>query len=131
MADIVQRFFIKAPRERVFEAVSSPPGLDTWWTKHSAGHPDPGSQYQLDFGPSAQWRARVSQSVSGSEFELQSLEVPADRSQSSSTVRAIHGRTEPPPTVSMSVLMKSLRSFASSLASLTGIENSVASSTPA
>jgi uncharacterized protein YndB with AHSA1/START domain len=78
MFDILHEFTIKAPRERVFEAMSSPTGLDQWWTKSSAGEPREGSEYTLLFGPSFDWRARVSRSVPGSIFELQMTQADSD-----------------------------------------------------
>ena len=71
MADILQQFPIKASRERVFDAVSTPAGLDRWWTKRSTGTPDLGAEFQLWFGPEYDWRAVVSRCVPGSEFELE------------------------------------------------------------
>ena len=37
--DILHDFPIKAPLDRVFQAVSTPEGLDRWWTKRSEGKP--------------------------------------------------------------------------------------------
>ena len=71
MADILQQFPIKASRERVFDAVSTPAGLDRWWTNRSTGTPVIGAEFQLWFGPEYDWRAVVSRCVPGSEFELE------------------------------------------------------------
>jgi hypothetical protein len=54
MVDILLDFPIKAPMDRVFRAVSTPQGLDTWWTKRSAGRPHEGEEYELSFGPDHQ-----------------------------------------------------------------------------
>ena len=70
MADIFNNFVIKAPAMRVFEAVSAPAALDTWWTKQSSGEPRPGAEYVLWFGPEHDWRAVVSRCIPGREFEL-------------------------------------------------------------
>jgi len=35
MADIFHYFLIKALQQKIFEAVSTPRGLDVWWTKRS------------------------------------------------------------------------------------------------
>jgi hypothetical protein len=51
MADILQEFTIKVPRERVFEAMATPPGLDRWWTKSSTGEAKENAEYELSFGP--------------------------------------------------------------------------------
>ena len=71
MADIFHHFPIKAPLRQVFQAVSSPAGLDTWWTKGSSGEPEEQSEYALNFGPGHDWRAVVSRSVPDTEFELE------------------------------------------------------------
>jgi uncharacterized protein YndB with AHSA1/START domain len=37
MAEIIHEFSVMVEPERVFEAFSTPTGLDKWWTKTSAG----------------------------------------------------------------------------------------------
>jgi uncharacterized protein YndB with AHSA1/START domain len=59
MADILQDFPIRAPRREVFAAMAEPAGLDAWWTARSRGEPRQDAEYELDFGPSYRWRARV------------------------------------------------------------------------
>lgn len=71
LPDIFLDLPIKAPAERVFRAVSKPEGLDTWWTKRSAGTPRQGSVYELGFGPKYDWRATVSRCIPAKEFELE------------------------------------------------------------
>lgn len=70
MADIFHDFPINAPAQKVFQTVSTPAGLDAWWTKHSSGVPETGSEYDLWFGPEYSWRAVVSQCVAGRVFEF-------------------------------------------------------------
>lgn len=55
----------------VFEAVSTPAGLDAWWTKRSSGRPVEGAEYELWFGPEYDWRAVVYQCVPAAEFGLE------------------------------------------------------------
>ena len=71
MPDIFQHFPIKATPRAVFDAVSTPAGLDAWWTESSTGRPSPGSEYELGFGSGYDWRARVSTCVPDREFELE------------------------------------------------------------
>lgn len=78
MADIFHDFPVKAPLIRVYEAVSTPGGLDTWWTKRSAGQPVEGSEFELWFGSEYDWRARVARAVSPAEFELEMTRADAD-----------------------------------------------------
>ncbi len=78
MADIFHDFPIKAPRGRVFRAVTAPEGLDTWWTKRSAGSPQEGAEYELGFGPGYDWRARVTRCMPDSVFELEMVRADDD-----------------------------------------------------
>lgn len=71
MPDIVQDFPIKAPPSRVFQVISTPAGLDRWWTAKSAGEPRLGAEYQLGFGPGYDWRAKVTRCRPETEFELE------------------------------------------------------------
>ncbi len=64
MPDIYHHFPIKAPARKVFAAVTTPEGLDAWWTKSSAGKPEKGGEYRLDFGPGYEWKAVVTRSAS-------------------------------------------------------------------
>jgi len=70
MVDITHHFPIKAEPGKVFQAVSTPAGLDAWWTKRSAGKPVEGAEYELWFGPEYDWRAVVSRCVPYAEFEF-------------------------------------------------------------
>ncbi|NIP59638.1 MAG: SRPBCC domain-containing protein [Gemmatimonadetes bacterium] len=71
MADIYHDFPIRAEPDRVFEAVSTPDGLDRWWTKRSSGEPVEGAEYQLGFGPEHDWRARLRRVVPDREIEYE------------------------------------------------------------
>ena len=78
MADILQDLPIKADAERVFDAISTPEGLDRWWTQYSAGTPVEGAEYELWFGHELGWRARVTSAVRPSRFELELIEADQD-----------------------------------------------------
>jgi len=78
MADIFHHFPINASAQQVFQAVSTPAGLDTWWTERSAGRPEEGAAYQLWFGPEYDWRAVVSCCVPNREFELELTSAQVD-----------------------------------------------------
>jgi uncharacterized protein YndB with AHSA1/START domain len=78
MADIYHDFPIKAPRERVYEAVSTPRGLDAWWTKRSSGRAVVGEEYVLWFGPNHDWRGHVSRASAPVEFELEIVKADED-----------------------------------------------------
>lgn len=70
MADIFHEFPIQAPVTSVFEAISTPAGLDQWWTKTSAGVAEAGREFELGFGPGYDWRATVVDCQPGIRFEL-------------------------------------------------------------
>ena len=70
MADIFHHFPIKASLDKVFLTLSTPAGLDSWWTKSSSGEPGQGAEYELGFGPGYEWRAVVSRCVPNAEFVL-------------------------------------------------------------
>ena len=78
MPDILQDLPIKADAERVFEAISTPEGLDRWWTLHSAGKPVDGAEYELWFDSDHDWRARVTSIVKPSQFELEIISADQD-----------------------------------------------------
>jgi len=78
VADILQDLPIGATADRVFQAVSSPGGLDRWWTKRASGTPAEGAEYDLLFGPEYRWRARVTRCVPRAEFELELVHADAD-----------------------------------------------------
>lgn len=69
--DILHDFPIKAFASRVFRAVSTPAGLDQWWTARSVGEPLLGAQYELWFGPGHDWRGTVTRCTPDVEFELE------------------------------------------------------------
>jgi uncharacterized protein YndB with AHSA1/START domain len=71
LPDILQALPIGAPIERVYDAITTPAGLDEWWTLRSSGEPREGAEYTLYFGPEYDWRARVTRATASSEFELE------------------------------------------------------------
>ncbi|GAA0879143.1 hypothetical protein GCM10009119_21110 [Algoriphagus jejuensis] len=70
MEAIFHYFQIKAPLTKVFEGISTPKGLDLWWSKVATGKPALGELYMLSFGPGYDWSAVVSKYVLEKEFEL-------------------------------------------------------------
>lgn len=71
MPDIYSDFPVKVPAADVFRVVSTPAGLDQWWTKRSTGTPTLGAEYELWFGPDYDWRARVTACVVPRQFEIE------------------------------------------------------------
>ena len=78
MPDIFHNFPIKASARRVFEAISTPGGLNSWWTKNCSATPSKDAEYDLGFGPGYDWRATASQWLPDSAFELRFTDADAD-----------------------------------------------------
>jgi uncharacterized protein YndB with AHSA1/START domain len=78
MADIEQELPIAAPLERVYEAVSTPAGLNEWWTKTASGVAALGAEFTLGFGPEYQWRGVATRVEAPGVFELRLTASDAD-----------------------------------------------------
>jgi len=76
--DIFQLFPIKASASRVFDVVSTPAGLDAWWTQSSSGQPEAGAIYKFGFGPGYEWLAKVLRCVPDTEFEFELIKADDD-----------------------------------------------------
>ena len=70
MREIIFDLPIAAPVPAVFQAISTPAGLDQWWTARSAGIARAGAEYELWFGPEFDWRATVTRCEVDRAFEL-------------------------------------------------------------
>ncbi len=68
MPDIHHQFQIKSEPGKVFQALSSPTGLNAWWTLESTGIPQLSETYRFYFGPEFDWRAVVTHIVPGTEL---------------------------------------------------------------
>ena len=78
MHDILHDFTIKASPSDVFDAISTPDGLDRWWTRQSGGAPTVGAPYKLDFGPGFDWQALVTECAPSRAFELEMTQADHD-----------------------------------------------------
>ncbi|MBC7843970.1 MAG: SRPBCC domain-containing protein [Gemmatimonadaceae bacterium] len=78
MADILHDLPIAAPVAAVFAAVSSPAGLDAWWTLGASGEARVGADYELFFGEEYDWRARVTRCTNDGSFALSMTHASAD-----------------------------------------------------
>ena len=71
-------FPVAAAPAAVFQAISTPAGLDQWWTLTSAGRAELGATMSLGFGPEYQWTALVTRCVTDREFELELVDAMPD-----------------------------------------------------
>lgn len=78
MPDIYHDFPVVASQEEVFKAISLPEGLNAWWTKKSAGLPQPGEVYQLWFAPEYDWRGSVIECKPNESLEWEITTADAD-----------------------------------------------------
>ena len=62
MYNIYHDLLIKASKQSVFEAISSPEHLINWWPLKCTGTPTRGAEYNFYFGPQYDWYAEVSKS---------------------------------------------------------------------
>jgi len=60
MPTIYHDFTINASKEKVFEAISTPYGLDNWWTQRSSGKQEIGAVFNLFFTEEYNWFAEIS-----------------------------------------------------------------------
>jgi uncharacterized protein YndB with AHSA1/START domain len=70
VADIFHDIPIEASVAAVYAAISTPEGLDSWWTLRASGRAEPGAEFKLWFGREHDWRATVSRCEPGVAFEF-------------------------------------------------------------
>lgn len=78
MPDILHDFPIAAPIDRVFGILSSPEGLDAWWTKRAEGIPGVGNRYRLHFGSGYDWVGVMRRYEPATLLEWEITEADAD-----------------------------------------------------
>ena len=78
MPDIFHNFPIRGSANDVFEAISTPRGLNSWWSKTCDAAPARDAEYTFGFGPGYDWRATASRWIPNAEFELTLTEADED-----------------------------------------------------
>lgn len=78
MPSIHHLLTIKAPAERIFQAISTPEGLCSWWTTEAAGQPILGAEYQFFFTKDSDWRAKVVEITPPLQISWQMTQADAD-----------------------------------------------------
>ena len=61
---------ITTTKKKLFEAISTPAGLNSWWTAAASGEPAVGAIFQLHFEPDYDWAAVVTQYEENSHIEF-------------------------------------------------------------
>jgi uncharacterized protein YndB with AHSA1/START domain len=59
MNAILMDLWINAKPVEIFNAVSTPKGLNSWWTLDADGVPEDGEVYRFHFGPEYDWKGKV------------------------------------------------------------------------
>jgi uncharacterized protein YndB with AHSA1/START domain len=67
--DYARRFRFSAPRERVFDAIATVEGVQSWWTPHTSGSSERGGELELVFEGVDDQVMRVERSVRPSLVE--------------------------------------------------------------
>lgn len=70
MADIFHYFPINASPEKVFENISTPKGIDNWWSLEAKGTTGLREVYEFFFGEDYHWAGVISKYNPCTEFEL-------------------------------------------------------------
>ncbi|WP_313805735.1 SRPBCC domain-containing protein [Flavobacterium sp.] len=70
MFTIYHDFIINTSKEKVFEAVSTPEGLNNWWTLNSKGNPALGETFNLYFGEEYDWYTEITKFSKDKEIEF-------------------------------------------------------------
>ena len=78
MPTIYHDFTINSSSERVFETVSTPYGLDNWWTQRSSGKQEIGSVFNLFFTEEYNWFAEISILKHNEQIEFTMVKAMAD-----------------------------------------------------
>ena len=78
MPDIYHTLSIAGSKERIFEAISTAEGLNSWWTLTAGGVPQAGAVYDFGFGPEYQWQAEVVRCESGAVLEWKMIKAADD-----------------------------------------------------
>lgn len=74
MNAIFHDFYINAAKEKIFEAVSTPEGLNNWWPLRSSGKPGLNEEFNLYFAEEYNWFATVSKFTENEAIEFSMTE---------------------------------------------------------
>jgi uncharacterized protein YndB with AHSA1/START domain len=78
MAEIKHLFHIKAPRQKVYDAIANKTGLSNWWTTQVAGDDRPGGVLQFKFGDHGVLEMKVTEMKPGELVKWDCINGAAD-----------------------------------------------------
>lgn len=81
-----------ASLENVFRMISVPEFLNEWWTHHSKGKPELGSEYIFEFSEEYKWKGKITKL--NPPFEIEYLITEADQDWTGTRVGFILKETE-------------------------------------
>lgn len=70
MYTIYHDFVVNVSKEKFFEAVATPKGLNNWWTLQCSGIPKLNEVYNLNFTDDYNWFAKISKFEDNEEIEF-------------------------------------------------------------
>lgn len=76
--NIYHNLLINVPPKQVFDAVTLPEHLNSWWTLKASGKPELNSEYNLNFTDDYNWFCRVIQIKKDKLFYLKMTKADAD-----------------------------------------------------
>lgn len=74
MYTIYHNFVVNVSKEKFFEAVSTPTGLNNWWTLQCNGIPKLSEVYNLNFTDEYNWFAKISKFEDNESIEYSMLD---------------------------------------------------------
>lgn len=78
MPSIHHLFTIQASAKAIFTVITSPEGLNSWWTAKASGEPALGNEYELYFSKDYDWRAEVIEVDAPKQISWQMREADQD-----------------------------------------------------
>ncbi|MEW5675297.1 SRPBCC domain-containing protein [Flavobacterium enshiense] len=78
MYTIYHDFTINVSKETIFEAISTPEGLNNWWTLRCSGAPALNEKYNLYFAEEYNWFAVISKFVANEAIEFKMTHAMAE-----------------------------------------------------
>ena len=76
--DIHHDFWIEASADKIFEAITTPEGLNSWWPLKSSGKAEVGATYNFFFTEEYDWYGTVTECVPNKSFHIKMTQADED-----------------------------------------------------